>query len=81
MIKLEFSEYLLHPYFTIKQKSEEKWVWESQEERQVPKKVWTCTRQNQVGEEKDFQGFGKSCGIQFITWVMDSLSVLNLFKP
>ena len=40
--------------------------------------MWESTSQTSVylqsaepvGEDKDFQGFQKPCGIQFVTWVL-----------
>lgn len=40
----------------------------------------TGAQQNQVGEERDFWGFGKPYGFIFITWIINSLLLLNLLK-
>lgn len=40
----------------------------------------TGAQQNQVGDERDFWGFEKPYGFIFVTWIIDSLLLLNLLK-
>jgi hypothetical protein len=78
-IKLEFSKNILHPYFVksinpISRKLRKSGRWKSE---QIEMEMETFAQQNLVGEERDFQGFGRPAGIKFITWMMGSLLLLN----